>query len=826
MRVLAFLLMLTMAAPAFAQMRAMVVVNGDAPTTQARAEPDAPGLVSGLQAAGFGVWAGGDMTTARMRDLLEGVHAEGEPASRILILLAGRFAHSASGNWFLGADADRPGLAGVGGQGIDLAAVMEIAAAAPEGGAVVLLGETAAEVPLAAGLSPGAGALEVPEGVTVIRGPVAPVVAFARDQLLRRGTVPATALASRADLTGEGYLSRQAPFLTVDGYYPPARDTTPAPAPTQAELELRDWNAARAAGTPDAYDRFLTAWPNGAHAAEARLARDRLANDPVRIAERAEAALTLSRDSRRAIQEDLVTLGYNTRGVDGIFGAGTRTAITAWQRASGLPATGYVDSAQIARLRSEAGAVRARQDQRPDERAYWDQTGALGTAAGARAYLDRFPTGLFAATALAILAVLASDRDDDRSDRSDWDRALYYDTVQSYQQYLQQHPRGAFAANARARIAALQGGSDARDHAAWDRARNIDTVAAYRDYLSAWPRGIHAYQARNRIEVLESRDDGARERVAWQRAEQRDTVDAYRAYLADFPRGAHADQARRRIDQLQGGQNDAAREAAAWERAIQRDTVEGYRAYLADWPRGAHVTQARQRIEQLSSQNDTAREQAAWDRARNRDTADAYRAYLADWPRGPHAAEARQRMERLQGEQDAASRETAREQAAWERVDALNTLQGYRGYLAEFPRGVHADTARQRIAVLEQGQQREQQQQDRQQQQRAADRAAWTAARNGDSVAAYEGYLRQFPQGAFAQEAKQRIARLTAATPPREAPGLVPEPRPPQVRGPGRNPDPPAADRPRATPPGQGQPPQADPEQRRLPPVQNEAGGP
>ena len=44
----------------------------------------------------------------------------------------------------------------------------------------------------------------------------------------------------------------------------------------------------------------------------------------------------------KLLQERLVTLGYNTNGVDGIFGNGTKNAVIAFQKSKGLSADGIV----------------------------------------------------------------------------------------------------------------------------------------------------------------------------------------------------------------------------------------------------------------------------------------------------------------------------------------------------------------------------------------------------------------------------------------------------------------------------------------------------
>lgn len=63
-----------------------------------------------------------------------------------------------------------------------------------------------------------------------------------------------------------------------------------------------------------------------------------------------EAALGLTRAQRSAVQAGLTRRGFDTNGVDGIFGRGTRNALSAWQRANDMSVTGYLTSAQVQRL--------------------------------------------------------------------------------------------------------------------------------------------------------------------------------------------------------------------------------------------------------------------------------------------------------------------------------------------------------------------------------------------------------------------------------------------------------------------------------------------
>ncbi|MDB5666842.1 peptidoglycan-binding protein [Cypionkella sp.] len=68
-----------------------------------------------------------------------------------------------------------------------------------------------------------------------------------------------------------------------------------------------------------------------------------------------ERLLSLTFDERREVQRRLTSLGYNTYGVDGGFGANTRRAMTAWQRDEGLRASGYITADQLRELRKQSG---------------------------------------------------------------------------------------------------------------------------------------------------------------------------------------------------------------------------------------------------------------------------------------------------------------------------------------------------------------------------------------------------------------------------------------------------------------------------------------
>ncbi len=450
---------------AWAEDRALVIGNQNYSDAADVTAADAAKLAArSLQTAGFTVIEGADLTVADLRARLSQALLEGVEDGRLVILLSGHFAQSDSQTWFLGTDASAPDLVTVGAQGVALATVLDVAAT-QAGGAVVLLGTEARRLPLGPGLRPGIGDVDVPQGVTLITGDAARIADFAARSLAARGQSLPSLLASAPDLAVSGFLSTLVPFRPADPAAPPVNPEGP-------DAETIFWQSTREQGTPEAFDAYLKRYPKGRFADLARTEATRIRAEPGREARLAEQALVLTRDDRRAIQRALSLLDFNPRGIDGLFGAGSRTAILAWQKANAHSPTSYLSRDQVVQLLSqadrrsaelEAAAALRKAEQERQDQLYWNQTGAAGDEVGLRAYLKRFPDGLFAELAGDRLAIIeaAAREQAAAKDRAAWDGAEAGDTIASYRDYLAVFPKGAFAAEAKARIEAL--GADAAD---------------------------------------------------------------------------------------------------------------------------------------------------------------------------------------------------------------------------------------------------------------------------------------------------------------------------------------------------------------------------
>ncbi len=444
-----------------------------------RSGADVTAAVDEFEALGFDVIGREDASAPEMRDALEDFVAVSAEAKRVLVVLAGRFMNSGQEAWLLGTDqtAD-PGLADLARDGLPLSAIMAVLAAHP-GKALLLVGEDgqigAAGQPY---LELGLGSPTLPQGVTVFRGGARAIAGFAEDILPLPAMTDTVQAARRQGLLIQGYMPSDYRFVASG-----ATAQRPIVLPEAGVSDAAAWKSARAADTIASYREYLRQFPDGVSAPDAsRLIRE-IESEPNRIARLAEEELRLSRDQKRSIQRNLSILDFNPRGIDGLFGAGSRSAIASWQSANGEQPTGYLTGDQTLRLETqgarraeelEAEAEARRLEQERDDRSYWAASGAAGDEPGLRAYLKRYPDGVYAEVAQDRLQVFADRRRQAaaQADRIAWDRAVSTGTAEAYRDYLESNPKGAFAEEARARIEDLTRDDD--DQEANDKARQSE----------------------------------------------------------------------------------------------------------------------------------------------------------------------------------------------------------------------------------------------------------------------------------------------------------------------------------------------------------------
>lgn len=319
-----------------------------------------------------------------------------EPGDKLVVVLGGHVASAGDAAYLLGISARSPDGFDVGLQGMPISAFMELAAG-QAGTSIVAIATPSTRANYRAGLSAGLTQRPEAQGVTVITGSVRSL-AQAVNQLAV-GNAPFAQVAAQNDSVISGYIPNG-----VFGQSGTAAD----------ELTDRDfWQVAQMVNTVDGYEAYLDEFPNGEFANQAD---DRIADfldSPRRQAEQAEAALGLSRQAARQVQSDLTVLGFDTRGVDGVFGPGTRKAITAWQSSQGFAASSYLTREQYDALTDQAADKRADLEEaaaaqaaavRAADRAFWRETGRGRNERGLKRYLARYPDGQYAEIARERLA--------------------------------------------------------------------------------------------------------------------------------------------------------------------------------------------------------------------------------------------------------------------------------------------------------------------------------------------------------------------------------------------------------------------------------------
>jgi serine/threonine protein kinase len=182
-------------------------------------------------------------------------------------------------------------------------------------------------------------------------------------------------------------------------------------------------------------------------------------------------------------------------------------------------------------------------------------------------------------------------------------------------------------------------------------------------------------------------------------------------------------------------------------------------------------TPAPQAAQPAKPQIDTKDEQA-WQQAGGSGTLAAYNKYLELFPKGHYAVEAAGKVEQLKAEEEkrrkAAEAEKKRQaekerqaaekrdEEAWQRAQQTNTPTGYAEYLKN-PGGKYRTQAQAKKDELEAKEKQEREA-------REKDLAAWQAAHSANTIVAYDQYLRNYPNGNYANQATSNIKSLKKIT--------------------------------------------------------------
>ena len=489
---------------------ALVIGNGTysaAPEAET-AVRDAKAVSEALRNAGWDVTLGLNLDRRAMKRTIRDFASLAAQARQITIFYSGHALRTGGISYLAPIDASADTLTDVLFDGVPLSLLLEIAGEAPGKAIVFVDGAQLRGFKPTEFVEPGLAALRGPEGVLIVSA-AAPGRAVRRsrwrdsrfagqivDQFIQPGASVADVAAGAA-----------APTFAV-GRIDAEFTLSPMPDPISAkelaaEIEMAYWRAAEQSGKAEDYRVYLGRYPNGLFADYARErlglgADDIIKEQPPQVDPRilADRDLNLSRIRKRKLQEYLLALGFDPKGIDGLFGESSRDAIRRWQQRNGIrDMNGWLTQSQLSLLTRQGEAALTAQRQKAEreqrardarDNAFWKTTGALRTAQGYRRYLERYPEGLHAKSARAALARIAESNKDNaaKRERKAFKRARARDTAEAYRDYLGAYPDGIYRDRALARLDKIENAERAKARRARMEAREATLGLTRSDRLS------------------------------------------------------------------------------------------------------------------------------------------------------------------------------------------------------------------------------------------------------------------------------------------------------------------------------------------------------
>ena len=237
---------------------------------------------------------------------------------------------------------------------------------------------------------------------------------------------------------------------------------------------------------------------------------------------------------------------------------------------------------------------------------FWRAAEASGRPEDYRAYLDRFPNGLFAVFARQRLGETPPPAEqqpepEDPNVVAERELRLTRDDRRNVQQWLAalgHDPKGVDGIFGPATRAALE---------RWQRSIGVEATGYLtRDQLTRLTRaGTAALEEERRRAEEQERIERARDEAFWQATGADGTPEGWRRYLERFPEGQFAAAAREglaRHAEQEEADEATRRERRAFRRARQQDTAEAYRDYLGAYPQGIYRDEALARLDEIEGE--------------------------------------------------------------------------------------------------------------------------------------------------------------------------------------------------------------------------------
>jgi len=190
-------------------------------------------------------------------------------------------------------------------------------------------------------------------------------------------------------------------------------------------------------------------------------------------------------------------------------------------------------------------------------------------------------------------------------------------------------------------------------------------------------------------------------------------------------------------------------EKQRWERVSRQKKAAGYREYLQRYPDGRYAGAAAAILAALEDREKQNQELAFWSSIKDSQNAQDFEIYLSRYPSGLFYDLASVKVQKLRASATEAAALNA-ELLLWDQVKTSTDMAEIQIYLKTYPDGQFADTARQRIRNLTAAENEKQN----------LEVKMWAAIKDSHNVSDFQNFLKAFPGGLFAGIAAARMENL------------------------------------------------------------------
>lgn len=238
----------------------------------------------------------------------------------------------------------------------------------------------------------------------------------------------------------------------------------------QKDIERSTWREAQNQNTRESYNSYLTAYPNGEFAADARLGIKALD----RKEEQAKWLETQSLNSKEAYKSYLALYPY------GEFASSAKSEI--------------------------------KEIEDKEEQTKWDEVQFLNRKSAYQSYLSVYPNGKYEANARQKIKEFDDEEarklkeQEKAKERTKWEEAERLKTIEAYDGYLTSYPNGDYASLARLRLSNMGISRSPVEETDWQEINSRGMRADYERYLSKYPDGKYTSTARQKIKELDDEE--------------------------------------------------------------------------------------------------------------------------------------------------------------------------------------------------------------------------------------------------------------------------------------------------------------------------------